>query len=351
MVNSQIETLSIPKRIQDETLNYDKLDKYELTLKSTVKPQLDLDANKEYNAPQTVVFKEKEFNLLYAPIFREIKNRMRCVMSDSVFIYSDLSPDQFANLLTSKLPVKDLKNKKTVEIDFKKFDKCQHSLLFRFECQLYKLFGMPQWMLDIWAQSHQHTTLKCYNAGVKTKVNYQRKSGDPATLLGNTLVSMGMIALTYDFQYGLFVGDDVSLFGVDYVDRNSYITSIFGMESKVFESYSSYFCSKFLLFIEDSVYFIPDPIKLLVKLGRHDLRNLDHVEEYRISTLDLIKGYADPVVAYHLAASVADRYLLNFSIVPLIETLYNIVADSNLFSELYYSYSDDIKYIGQLPDL
>lgn len=341
----------IPKRIQQERLNVSELDRYQLTMKGNVKPQLDLDADKEYNAPQTVVFKEKEFNLYFAPIFKEVKDRLMIVKDESIQIFTDCSSDDFAHRLTKNWPVNYVAMLKTLEIDFKKFDKCQHSLLFRFECELYKRFGVSEEHIELWKKSHEHTVLKSFGAGVKARVNYQRKSGDPVTLLGNTIVSMAMITLLYDFEYAAFVGDDVSLFGVDIVDRNMYFTSIFGMESKVFAYNCSYFCSKFLLFLNHKVYFIPDPVKLLVKLGRHDLRNTEHVEEYRTSTIDLIRHYVDPVVVHYLALAVAERYNLNYSVEPLINALYSIISDGERFKELYFSYSTDIEYVGLLPEV
>lgn len=56
-------------------------------------------------------------------------------------------------------------------------------------------------------------------------------------------------------------------------------SDIFNFEAKTHYR-TSYFCGKFILASVDGFCVVPDPVKLLMKLGRRDLRNLAQVGEY-----------------------------------------------------------------------
>ena len=126
-------------------------------------------------------------------------------------------------------------------------------------------------IIDKWRNSHQETYLIERANSVKLRVNYQRKSGDASTFIGNTLFGMAVICLCLDLS--------LSKFDIMH-DRNEICAMLFNLESKFFRSYKyPYFCSKFLIPIDGQFYLIPDPLKLITKFGRHDLVNHDHVEE------------------------------------------------------------------------
>lgn len=64
------------------------------------------------------------------------------------------------------------------------------------------------------------------------------------------------------------------------------------LNKKCFQNYEyMYFCSKFMLTIGNQFVLIPDPLKIVSKFGRHDLVNPDHVEEYRVSCMDLFSVF------------------------------------------------------------
>nr|QXP45026.1 RNA dependent RNA polymerase [Insect virga-like virus 1] len=81
---------------------------------------------------------------------------------------------------------------------------------------------------------------------------------------------------------------------------------------------------------------------MITKLGRHDLVNHDHVEEYRISLCDLMRPFSNAYVNTALSAAMAERYskpFRNFSLV--FATMYNLVHDPIAFHDLYYFEPDD----------
>ncbi len=67
---------------------------------------------------------------------------------------------------------------------------------------------------------------------------------------------------------------------------------------------------------------LPDPIKLLTKLGRHDLVDWDHAEEYRISLLDLTQDYRDIRLHDQLTLAVEERYRCSIgNITPMLTAI------------------------------
>jgi len=54
-----------------------------------------------------------------------------------------------------------------------------------------------------------------------------------------------------------------------------------------------YFCSKFLISVDNKWKFVPDPLKLISKLGRKDLANRSHMLEYYTAFKDLTQVYHD----------------------------------------------------------
>lgn len=232
---------------------------------------------------------------------------------DSRFmIFTDLSPQDFEKVINNKFTPELLKNMKKLENDFSKFDKCLGKLLLSAEMEIYRRLGMPTELLQLWYAAHEHTVLKDRFNNIKAWIDFQRKSGTASTFFGNTLVTMIVMAMVYDMHeviIAFFAGDDSLLYSVsDFQDRTVYMAQMFNLEAKVLRYKYSYFCSKFLLFDDSRFYFVPDPVKLVSKLGRKDLRNYDHVEEYRTSLVDLVAVYNNPIVSDLLTDAVNERY-------------------------------------------
>lgn len=159
---------------------------------------------------------------------------------------------------------------------------------------------MSEEVCVLWRNAHSDTILRDFGTGIRTNVKFQRKSGDAATFFGNTLVLMGILATLFDFsqiQLSLFAGDDSLLIDDDFNEDKNYLCgNLFNMESKFYFFTYSYFCSKFLLNIYNEWRFLTDPMKLLSKLGRKAVINFSHLEQYRISLNDLLKGYNDETI-------------------------------------------------------
>lgn len=253
-------------------------------------------------------------------------------------IFADMSADDFTKILSDRFPVRYLQSYKKLEIDIGKYDKSQHRLLFEVECALYKKLGIPDELILKWREAHEFTTLKDRKNGVKAFVEYQRKSGDASTFFGNTVVLMVVLCTIFDLSdsFGVFSGDDSILWMKDIIDRNDLCANIFNLESKFYKFENSYFCSKFLIEVKDQWFLIPDPLKILTKLGRHNISNWDHLEEYRISLCDLLSIYKRGEIYDALNVAFCERYKVNFSIEPLCVSILELISTKNNFKTLFY---------------
>lgn len=180
--------------------------------------------------------------------------------------------------------------------------------------------------------------------GVKYRVDYQRKSGDASTFCQNTRFLMAVVATMFDMDnvyFGMFAGDDSWLLtNGEFRDMNAWCATLLN-ESKFFKYQKSvYFCSKY--FVHDGLnwYVVPDPVKLMVKLGRSDLANHDHVEEYRTSLIDLTTVYDSINIMRMLTVAIAERYSVSFNVDVLIGTLRQTILCKESFHSLYYTRVD-----------
>lgn len=289
-----------------------RVDLYHFMNKNSAKPVLDGTAPFEYLAVQTIAFHDKDINAIFCPIFREVMSRLESILRPDTLINTHMSPDELGEKIDGILPVEKAEGLDRLEIDISKYDKSQGRVLLQFELRLYAMLGVPPYLLYLWYRAHDSSTLKDYAHRISTEVVYQRKSGDAATFLGNTVVLMGVIATLFDLQdvpLRLFAGDDSLLIGNGLsVDRNRLCAEMFNLESKFFHYAHSMFCSKFIIPVGANWKVLPDPLKLVTKLGRHDVCDYDHAEEYRTSLLDLCSSYRNACCNLPLSAAFNERY-------------------------------------------
>ncbi|APG77668.1 hypothetical protein [Hubei Wuhan insect virus 9] len=345
--------------------HYNELDiaRYNLTIKKNSKPALDMSCVNTYASLQTVVFTPKDFNTLFCPMFKIMKKRMIKTMNDKFLMYTDMPPEKFSELLTKKFSGYILDSYHSLEFDVSKYDKSQNLLHLIVDCMIMRHFGIPECFVSMWFYGHCNTKLYDPCNKFYCDVFFQRKSGDPSTWLLNTQQILTMIVncipdRCWD-QVFLVVasGDDSEIFSYDKLQINhNRFSDVFNYEVKIYDKFTSfYFCSKFLIVSEERTYMLPDLYKLIKKLGRHDMKNREHVLSFRNSVLDSIKDFKvenDVMISYE--RSLNDRYKFEgaVSVRLIYESLCRIVYDSNNFEKLfipnasYYSTG-----LGQISDL
>lgn len=346
-VNSWLETQAakLDRNVDvDFDLNEADLSYYHCMIKPTPKPVMDATGINSYSALQTICYHDKNINTIFCSTFRILKKRILSVLDRRFKIFTDISPDDFADLLSSEFDASLLDTAHKLEIDISKYDKSQGKLFLDIEMEIYRIFGLPEELLMRWYEAHQNTTLYDRVNKLKFFVKYQRKSGNASTYLGNTVVLMVVLATLFDLKDALLVmfsGDDsLILHREPLLDRNEECANLFNLESKFFRYRYPYFCSKFLINVDGFFRFIPDPFKVLIKLGRTDLVNYEHMEDYRVSACDLLKSYDDLNIDHYLSEAMDERYAKGGTImVDYSELLHNILAfisTKERFSKLYY---------------
>nr|DBA44346.1 TPA_asm: hypothetical protein [Pemphredonvirus anglici] len=332
---------------QKNHFSMESLDRYQFMIKSTVKPQLDCNAPYTYNALQTIAYQDKNINVIFCPIFKDLRNRVISLLKSKYMINTEMTNEQLVQNMVNFIGKNRFLKKKFLEVDMSKYDKSQGKLALLFEIYLMREFGVDDEIVNLWWNAHVSTELTDRNNKAKCFVKYQRKSGDASTFIGNTFFLMAVIAMLFDLDncvFAVFAGDDSLIVGNDDVDRdlNNICASMFNLESKFFRSYKySYFCSKFLLHDEHGYLLIPDPLKLITKLGRSDLVNPDHVEEYRVSLADIVKPFANILIHDNLSAAINERYKISGNHSQIFINLYEIINDKDKFNSIFIFYPED----------
>ncbi|KAF6201612.1 hypothetical protein GE061_004004 [Apolygus lucorum] len=122
------------------------LDQYSYMIKNKPKPPLSEEAMDEYTALQTIAYHEKFINAVFCPLMREIKRWLLAVLDVRFLLFTDVSPDDFADKITrtfSEVLFSDMYMGTTKESDIRKFDKSQLEKILRAERKLLVLLGLP----------------------------------------------------------------------------------------------------------------------------------------------------------------------------------------------------------------
>ncbi|UNH55562.1 RNA-dependent RNA polymerase [Ligustrum leprosis virus] len=320
-----------------------RTDKYELITKNSPKPTLSDEACSDYAAPQVVLFQTKDINAVFCVIFRSLKAIVLDMLkhNKNIIMFADMDPDSFSDIISTHFDTSLMEYYDSLEIDIKKYDKSQDLSVLLFECKVMRFFGVPEELVTIWFNSHVESLVSDKHSSLKFKVRVQRRSGDGGTFLGNTLFLMAVIARNFDLsklELAVFSGDDSLLVGEKkYLQCDSKnFSDLFNLDVKFFSNYKYYhFCSKFLIPVGNRWYFIPDPIKLLIRICRNDLLNWAHIDEYRISLMDSTKFFVDEDVIGVLSMAITDRYPIIYEPTEFLRVLRSVVQSETEFRLLF----------------
>ena len=263
-------------------------------IKNSVKPPLEGNCVHKYASVQTIAYSSKDVNSVFSPIYRVLFERSLSVLDDRIMILTGLSNAEFETKVNDRLNTLIWNMGVQIENDMSKYDKSQLRAVLEFECMLLGNLGLSEYIVDIWYTSHEFSTMKDRTNGFRFDVQYQRRSGGPWTFPGNTTVVLALLLSVFgidNIELFLVAGDDSFVLlsiGVR-ADKSGILADLFNMECKLLQKYEiPYFCSKFLIEVDGWVYFVPDILKIVTKFGRRDMNHYLHVEEYRISCMDMI---------------------------------------------------------------
>lgn len=336
---------AVRRQILSETpLHLRYYNSFSYMIKGDVKPQLELSAIQKYPSVQTIVYSDKNINAIFCPVFGVLFERLLNLLDERILVFTGMSPHEFEKELNARIAGLDLSEVVTVEEDMSKYDKAQGRALRQFEDLLWDALGMDPDLLRIWTDSHVRSHVRDRRNGIGFDTEYQRKSGDATTFAGNTLVILAVLLGVYDIDdiaLIMVAGDDSYIFfkpGCAHLpDPSRRIADLFNLECKLLRNFSvPYFCSKFLIQTPQWTYLVPDPLKFVTKLGRLDMANYKHVEEYRVSCNDTMSALFNPVVAEGLSIAVQERYGGDIAdITKLINILRSLCSCPAKFASLF----------------
>nr|ALJ96777.1 p2 protein [Parietaria mottle virus] len=282
------------------------LDKYMHMIKTTLKPVEDDSLHIERPVPATITYHKKGVVMMTSPYFLCAMVRLLYVLKSKVFI-----PTGKYHQIFQMDPVR-LKNSKFFkEIDFSKFDKSQGRLHHDVQLRLFLHLGIPQHFVDTWFNAHERSHIRDRDCGIGFSVDYQRRTGDACTYLGNTLVTLSVLSYVYDLSKPdiLFVaasGDDSLIGSLNPLprDKEDLCVSLFNLETK-FPHNQPFPCSKFLLVVEcddgtEEVLAVPNPLKILQKMGPKNLQ-VTVLDDYYQSLCDILWVFEDADICRRVA--------------------------------------------------
>ncbi|WBK62448.1 polymerase [Dregea volubilis virus 1] len=319
----------------DSSISY-----FKLMVKRDAKVKLDSTCLVKHPPAQNIMFHSKAINALFSPIFDEIKNRVIDSLNSNIAFYTEMDHDKFASLCSAMVGDDDSMYH-IGEVDFSKFDKSQDVFVKEFEREVYRCFGFEPELLDVWMQGEYNARAKSLDGKLAFNVTNQRRSGGSNTWLGNSLVTLGILAMYYDVTKlsALFIsGDDSLMYSTEPLKNHAEVICVeTGFETKFMSPSVPYFCSKFVVHCGHRTYFVPDPYKLLVKLGApRSEPTEDNLFEVFVSFKDLTKHFSDERVIRKVAELMSVKYQFESPYtLPALHSIHCINANFKNFLSLY----------------
>jgi len=316
---------------------------YDVHMKVKVKPKLDGSHLFEEPAAQIITAMDNELSVAFTPFIKLVDFYLKYALKSQFLINDGINIkhlDCFINTICSK------GDHQFLETDFSKFDKSQESLALEIQCEIFRRFGLHQDFIKLWYKAHLVNKLKSRKFGVKITTHYQRRSGDVFTFLGNTIVLMAALAYSYpleNYYGGVFGGDDSLIVVNDKVDISN-DTNMFAERFNYYvklepTQHSVCFASKFLIRNYFGMYyFVPDPVKMLLKICRNDLTCYNHLQEFRRNYYLMVKLFVNSDLDILVDQVCARYHKMNFRrdlLMRAILGLEILLSSDRKFSKLY----------------
>nr|UEP18545.1 MAG: RNA-dependent RNA polymerase [Cape gooseberry ilarvirus 1] len=282
------------------------LDRYMHMIKTSLKPVEEDSLHVERPIPATITYHDKGVVMMTSPYFLCAMTRLLYVLKSKFTVptgkYHQIFQMDPMRLTTSKF---------FKEIDFSKFDKSQGHLHHDIQHKIFLMLGMPQHVITTWFNAHEVSHISDKACGLNFSVDFQRRTGDACTYLGNTIVTLSVLSYVYDLSSPniLFVaasGDDSLIGSITELprDKEDLCVSLFNFETK-FPHNQPFICSKFLLVVEcddgsKEVLPVPNPLKLLQKMGPKNLQ-VTVLDDYYQSLCDIVWVFEDMDICRRVA--------------------------------------------------
>ena len=180
-----------------------------------------------------------------------------------------------------------------------------------------------------------------FQSGIKTVIYYQRKSGDVTTFIGNSFIIAACVASILPLDKcvkAAFCGDDSLVYmpvGLEYPDIQTAANLVWNFEAKLFKKRFGYFCGKYIIHHKTGCVVYPDPLKLIGKLGAKNITDWNHLEEFRISLMDVSRSLFNSAYHHLLDDAIHEVFPHAGGCGFVINSICKYLSDKRLFRNLF----------------
>lgn len=286
------------------------LERYDTIVKKRIKPKLSTSAQYELSQPQVIISNSKKDTAPFTSVFRKMFERFEAALRPQYRSAGRMSDADISKWLTDNRH--HLMSLECIEIDSSKYDKSQGLLARMVESILLVRLGLDPGVMEIFADSYVGK-VSSKTLGLMFVSAYQMKSGAPDTMLGNIIynfVSTVECVGPHNIRYMIAKGDDNLVWICTGLDKTAVVdrmSSLFNLECKLVSDQVWYFSSGYIVPLEDSLVFVPDPLKVAELLGEIGQDPTTLVERY-VSFCDRVKSMVyDSSIPYRLQSLVRSR--------------------------------------------
>lgn len=330
---------SVGQLANADFIDFPGVDEYKHMIKTQPKGKLDNSIQTEYPALQTIVYHSKHVNSIFGPIFSEYTRiLLESIDTNKFFFYTRKTVDELEGFFSD---LTDHSNMDVLELDISKYDKSQNDFHFCVEMKIWERLGIDSFLKQVWESGHKRTTLKDFQAGIKTIIYHQRKSGDVTTFIGNTLIIAACVSSLLpikDCIKAAFCGDDSVIYfkkGLDFSCVQSNANLMWNFEAKLFKKTYGYFCGKYIIHHSGGCIIYPDPLKLIQKLGNKSLTSREHAEEFRVSLCDVSRNLGNCAYFDLLDKAIAEVFKQAGGGSYAFNAFWKYITNPALFKNLY----------------
>ncbi|AIL49273.1 hypothetical protein 1 [Goutanap virus] len=328
--------------IDDIPLQCADLSRCAFSLKRTPKVRITPNAVDIYDSVQTITCHPKFVNAYFCSIVEKAQDRLMKLMLPYFKMFTKVTTEDFGKecfdiwthygklYLFSGDDSLLINGHSFKEMDMSKFDKSQLIFALSFLCKLFVYLGVPTYIAQLYYEMMYYRTCSNPLNKVTLRLTPQMESGSAATYFGNTCFCMAVVL------------SSIELIGFEFLPRFEKMAQMFNLEVKEFKYVNPYFCSKFMVISDTRIRFYPDPIKILIKLGRTDLKNFRHLREFHTSLKDLLSQYDDHLDIAMISAAIRERYGFGYDCTGHILNLISVIRNDEAFHSLYFSLPTDI---------
>nr|WKL05917.1 RNA polymerase [Lingue ampelovirus 1] len=318
----------------------DDMTNFKLMVKSDAKPKLDESVITKISTGQNIVYHKKRINAVFSNVFIQVLEKLKYCLASNIVLYNGMNTSDFASEVQSRVGT-DINSWFIGELDISKYDKSQGPLFKQVEEKILRRFGVCSSVLDRWYTSEYDSSVTTSDGSLSASVGAQRRSGASNTWLGNTLINMCLQAYCGNFSSYpciCFAGDDSLIISSAPIPNVfGELSTLFGFDVKFFEHAAPYFCSKYLVSDGTRLYFLPDPYKLLVKLGRNVDSRASVNHENFISFVDCVRHFDNETLIQNLVHYHHLKYGLCNYTYGAFSTIHCFAANFSQYSRLFIS--------------